>query len=99
MRWLKTLGLFCLVVLSVLIGVMLFLHNATMVSVDLIWFATPEAALAVWLMVFFALGLTLGVSISLVAYLWIRGRTWGLRRKVKRLEASQRTTPGTEVQA
>ena len=92
MRWLKTLSLVLLVILTVMIGIVMFLHNSAMVSVDLIWFSTPEAALAVWLMVFFALGLTLGVSISLVAYLWIRGRTWGLRRKVRRLEADRTVT-------
>lgn len=86
MRLLKSLVLIALVLISVFVGIILFLHNSTIVSVDLIWFSTPEAALAVWLMVFFVLGLTLGVSVSVVAYLWIRTRTWGLRRKVKKLE-------------
>lgn len=87
MRLLKTLVLIALVVISVFVGIVLFLHNSALVSVDLIWFSTPQAALAVWLMVFFALGLVLGVSISVFAYLWIRTRTWGMRRKLKKYEA------------
>ena len=85
-RWLKSLGLFVLVIASVLIGVLLFLHNDQVMALDLILFSTPPAAIAVWLMVFFFVGLAVGASVSIVAYLWIRGRTWGLRRKVRKLE-------------
>ena len=85
-RWLKSLGLFALVIASVLIGVLLFLHNDQVIALDLILFSTPPAAIAVWLMVFFFVGLAVGASVSIVAYLWIRGRTWGLRRKVRKLE-------------
>lgn len=87
MRWLKSLVLFLILVASVFVGITLMLHNDQQVAVNLIWLQTPQAALAVWLMVFFATGLLIGVSVSVVAYLWIRGRTWGLRRKVKKLES------------
>ena len=87
MRWLKSLFLFLVLVASVLIGIALLLHNDQQISVNLIWLQTPEAAVAVWLMVFFVAGLLIGVSVSVVAYLWIRGRTCGLRRKVKKLES------------
>ena len=85
-RWLKSLGLFSLVIASVLVGILLFLHNDQVVALDLILFSTPPAAIAVWLMVFFFVGLAVGASVSIVAYLWIRGRTWGLRRRVRKLE-------------
>ncbi len=92
MRLLKSLFLFLVVLLSVLVGITLFLHNDQVISVNLVWLQTPEAAVAVWLMVFFAVGLIIGVSVSVVAYLWIRGRTWGLRRKVRKLESQVATT-------
>lgn len=92
MRLLKSLFLFLVVLLSVLVGITLFLHNDQMISVNLVWLQTPEAAVAVWLMVFFAVGLIIGVSVSVVAYLWIRGRTWGLRRKVRKLESQVAST-------
>lgn len=95
-RWLKTLGLFSLVIASVLVGILLFLHNDQVVALDLILFATPPAAIAVWLMVFFFVGLAVGASVSIVAYLWIRGRTWGLRRKVRRLEDQVASKIGPE---
>lgn len=86
LRWLKSLGLFSLVIASVLVGILLLLHNDQVIALDLILFSTPPAAIAVWLMVFFFVGLAVGASVSIVAYLWIRGRTWGLRRKVRKLE-------------
>jgi len=97
MRLVKTIGLFLIVLASVLVGITLFLHNDQMVSVNLVWLQTPEAAIAVWLMVFFAAGLILGVSVSFVAYLWVRGRTWGLRRKVRRLETQVANAPTTQL--
>ena len=95
-RWLKSLGLFSLVIASVLVGVLLFLHNDQVIALDLIVFSTPPAAIAVWLMVFFFVGLAVGASVSIVAYLWIRGRTWGLRRKVRRLEDQVASKAGPE---
>ena len=96
MRWIKSFLLFVLLLVSVLVGVVLFLYNDQTLAVNLVWFQTPEASAAVWLMTAFCLGLTLGVSISLVAYLWIKGRTWGLKKKVQKLEkqVSTPTLPG-----
>ena len=98
-RWVKSLGLFSLVIASVLVGVLLFLHNEQVVALDLILFPTPPAAIAVWLMLFFFVGLAVGASVSIVAYLWIRGRTWGLRRKVRRLEDQVASRAAPEVVA
>lgn len=97
MRWLKSVFLFLVVLASLLVGITLFLHNDQMISVNLVWLQTPEAAVAVWLMVFFAAGLLIGVSVSVIAYLWVRGRTWGLRRKVRKLETQLADQPSAQL--
>ncbi len=82
LRWLK-IGL---LVLAFLLGIWFALENAQVVPVTLMGLSLPSLPLGVWLLVFTALGLLVGMAVSLPPAMRLRRQLRAKERQITRCE-------------
>ncbi len=96
MNWLKKLILTLLALLVIGIGILFTIHNTQPVSIDLVFFTSPQASLSLWLIAVFVLGGICGMLLSALSLLALRTRLSSSRRREQafRKELDQLRTAG-----
>lgn len=96
MNWLKKLILTLLALIVIGIGILFTIHNTQPVSIDLVFFTSPEASLSLWLIAVFVLGGVCGMLLSSLTLVALKTRLRSSRRKEQafRQELDQLRTAG-----
>jgi putative membrane protein len=86
LKWIKRLLSLALLLAVLVFGVFFTLQNTQAIGLDLLFIVLPEQYLALWVLSAFALGGIVGIVVSSVAIIQLRGGQVSLRRKLERRE-------------
>lgn len=86
LKWIKRLSALALLLAVLVFGVFFTLQNTQPIALDLLFIVLPEQYLALWVLSAFALGGVVGVIVSSLAIVQLRGRQLSLQRKLHRQE-------------
>jgi lipopolysaccharide assembly protein A len=86
MRWLRRLLITIILLLVLVFGLLFSLQNAATVPLDLLVAQLTARPLAVWLLIFFALGGLAGLVASSVALIRLQASRFRLRRRLESCE-------------
>jgi len=86
LKWIKRLSALALLLAVLVFGVFFTLQNTQPIALDLLFIVLPEQYLALWVLSAFALGGVVGVIVSSLAIVQLRGKQMSLQRKLQRQE-------------
>jgi lipopolysaccharide assembly protein A len=86
MRWIRRLLVIAVLLLVLVFGLLFALQNGASVPLDVLVAQLAERPLAVWLLIFFALGGVAGMLASSVALIKLQASRFRLRRRLETCE-------------
>lgn len=86
LKWIKRLSALALLLAVLVFGVFFTLQNTQPIALDLLFIVLPEQYLALWVLSAFAVGGVVGVIVSSLAIVQLRGRQLSLKRQIQRQE-------------